>query len=153
MISLEICSSYVQFLRRGKLLTNKLIKQDYQQSVLKTFFVSSVVDTVTLSANKIFHWVACWPTFFILIFGPWFISLFSMDFSMINRIICTSGFCMVPHCVTSKPPASQHFLWVCIKHAHSHYFICPLSRNIFKKEQTICWLQLCSVICNTVLSL
>lgn len=109
MISIGICSSYVQFLRRGKLLTNKLIKQDYQQSVLKTFFVSSVVDTVTLSANKIFHWVACWLTFFILIFGPWFISLFSMDFSMINRIICSSGFCMVPHCVTSKTSSLTTF--------------------------------------------
>ena len=32
------CSSYEQFLRRGKLLTNKLIKQDYQQSRLKSSF-------------------------------------------------------------------------------------------------------------------
>lgn len=32
------CYTYVQFLKRGKFLTNKLIKQDYQQFWLKSSF-------------------------------------------------------------------------------------------------------------------
>lgn len=37
----------IQFLWRGKLLTNKFIKQDYQQSRLGHLFVISMVDTTT----------------------------------------------------------------------------------------------------------
>lgn len=43
--------SYEQFLKQGKLLTNTLIKKDYQQSRLKSSFRKFYVSTKELTKN------------------------------------------------------------------------------------------------------
>lgn len=55
------CSTYEQFLKRDKLLTNKLMKRDYQQSRLKSSFRKlygrcSMVVTTTFSTNTTSDW-------------------------------------------------------------------------------------------------
>ena len=54
-------------------MTNNLIKQEYQQSCLKSLFCKFKVDTMTLLANTIYHWMKCWLTFFTPIVSPLFI--------------------------------------------------------------------------------
>ena len=59
------CSTYEQFLKRGKLLTSKLMKQEYQQSRLKSSFrkfygrYNDLVSKYNLSLNEmltdVFH--------------------------------------------------------------------------------------------------
>ena len=62
-----------RFLTGGKLLTNKLMKQEYQQSCSRSSFCKFYGWYYGLSANTIYHRVKCWLTFFIPIVSPLFI--------------------------------------------------------------------------------
>jgi hypothetical protein len=59
------CFVYENFLKQGKLLSNKLMLQGYKESRLKSPFFKSTFVILTLFATSNYHWHICWMICFI----------------------------------------------------------------------------------------
>jgi hypothetical protein len=64
------CSSYDQFLNRGRLLTNKLMLHGFYSIVLCQHFAISTVIITIWFANTTLHWVECCLMCFITFVRP-----------------------------------------------------------------------------------
>lgn len=137
MTSTGICSSYEQFRRRGKLLKNKLIKHDYQQSRFNTSFCKfygRYSDHVGQKNHPLGRMLTdvfptnIWTMIYLLIVHGLF---YDKQNNLYKRVLHGAALSDI------KNLQLHNVFFEYVQSMHTHT-ICPLSTNTLNEEQTIC---------------